>query len=678
MNKKLFSWKALAGLALLVAMGMTSCKNTTEVDPNDPYNVKKPATPTSKLDGDYDWEVTLTKTADLASLWKTNATAVKKAVKDLDQVDILINCSNYALDGTELAIPNFWSTATGKIVNIVFSGAFKSKVDANGAEKALNVNTNNLSGAEVNIYLPADEFKMVLTADKVKPTLLSESATVLKTLSAVADKTAKKNALTIDESVVVNAIAMNGGLIATTDNVLSKWVVAGTEALVDAKGARVGVKDIAELFVTNLTIDGAATVNNAVKAPMNKIVLNEGASVALGEAKSSIKEIVGLGDITKAAKKNTVTFAGDEDDFSAIGSLKNVILASTTTTKVSDMSIFEDVVFDMPVDLYTNGAANTEFKDEVNVKVENDIDAVEFTNVNFGVKSVLTMAGAVTVSGKNKYMNMWQWDVAKKTYTQVKSDDEDDLSEVNKKATAKYVKVVQKYYSSMPDDVSMVGGKFYFEYVTADKQTQLDNLEDAYDEALEDYKDDIKAQGLAAANGNTKIIAALHKAWTAINGAAAKVETVDADKKDIEIKFTAFTTAEIEAAETKGKTLTDAYSNSVYDPSTAKGLAALQGYKRQYADQLAFVTFVNTKIDGCDWFEIYYAKETTNTPDAVILSFDDDCTINGKAIDVDKLNNLIDTDSNKFTSKKDIWFNVMLGDELLEWSGNSSVGYYLK
>ena len=42
MNKKLFSWKALAGLALLVAMGMTSCKNTTEVDPNDPYATKTP------------------------------------------------------------------------------------------------------------------------------------------------------------------------------------------------------------------------------------------------------------------------------------------------------------------------------------------------------------------------------------------------------------------------------------------------------------------------------------------------------------------------------------------------------------------------------------------------------------------------------------------------------------
>lgn len=37
--------EAGAGLALLVAMGMTSCKNTTEVDPNDPYNVNMPAQP---------------------------------------------------------------------------------------------------------------------------------------------------------------------------------------------------------------------------------------------------------------------------------------------------------------------------------------------------------------------------------------------------------------------------------------------------------------------------------------------------------------------------------------------------------------------------------------------------------------------------------------------------------
>ena len=45
MNKKLFSWKALAGLALLVAMGLTSCKQATEVDPNDPYNTQKPTQP---------------------------------------------------------------------------------------------------------------------------------------------------------------------------------------------------------------------------------------------------------------------------------------------------------------------------------------------------------------------------------------------------------------------------------------------------------------------------------------------------------------------------------------------------------------------------------------------------------------------------------------------------------
>ena len=49
MNKKLFSWKALAGLALLVAMGLTSCKQGTEIDPEDPTGATKPVTHTNYL-----------------------------------------------------------------------------------------------------------------------------------------------------------------------------------------------------------------------------------------------------------------------------------------------------------------------------------------------------------------------------------------------------------------------------------------------------------------------------------------------------------------------------------------------------------------------------------------------------------------------------------------------------
>ena len=84
MNKKLFSWKALAGLALLVAMGMTSCKNTTEVDPNDPYNTTKPVKPGTSTAGDADLTFTLTNASggDLTSLWnawkKNNAEGLKK------------------------------------------------------------------------------------------------------------------------------------------------------------------------------------------------------------------------------------------------------------------------------------------------------------------------------------------------------------------------------------------------------------------------------------------------------------------------------------------------------------------------------------------------------------------------------------------------------------------------
>ena len=77
MNKKLFSWKALAGLALLVAVGLTSCKQGTEVDPNDPYNTKTPTQPGTSTKGG-DLVFTITKSSDITSLW-ASYDATKKA-----------------------------------------------------------------------------------------------------------------------------------------------------------------------------------------------------------------------------------------------------------------------------------------------------------------------------------------------------------------------------------------------------------------------------------------------------------------------------------------------------------------------------------------------------------------------------------------------------------------------
>ena len=84
MNKKLFSWKALAGLALLVAMGMTSCKNNTEVDPNDPYNVTKPVTPGIVDSKTADLTIAIGVPSDFLKFWnkvdaKTKTALAKKS-----------------------------------------------------------------------------------------------------------------------------------------------------------------------------------------------------------------------------------------------------------------------------------------------------------------------------------------------------------------------------------------------------------------------------------------------------------------------------------------------------------------------------------------------------------------------------------------------------------------------
>ena len=95
MNKKLFSWKALAGLALLVAMGLTSCKQGTEVDPTDPYATKTPTTPSATTKGSANVTITVVSGSDLLSQYNTwyatLNTDQKNAIKDAKEFTIGIN-----------------------------------------------------------------------------------------------------------------------------------------------------------------------------------------------------------------------------------------------------------------------------------------------------------------------------------------------------------------------------------------------------------------------------------------------------------------------------------------------------------------------------------------------------------------------------------------------------------
>ena len=666
MNKKLFSWKALAGLALLVAMGMTSCKNTTEVDPNDPYNTTKPTKPSSSLDGDYDWEVTIAKTSDFADQWKSVATKVKKAVAEADGIDIKINCGAYALDGKTLTIPAIWTSAEGKIVNIVFSGSFKSKADADGNELALDVNTDNVAGAEVNIYLPTDEFDFNLAATKVKPTLYGESTTI-DLFSALANSN-KKNALTVGDGVKVNVITMSGAL-AGTDNV-DALLVNGNIELKEGKGAQVGNQ---EVYVKSLVVAANATVKGADKAALENVTIAEGTTLTLGSAKSEIESIVGLGT---AKKPTNLVMKGDKDDFSKIGAITNVIVSgnkldSTTgdaiPTNIDDMSIFTNVAFNMDVNL-SDDASDTEFDGIVNIKVKDDANVV-FTGVEFGKKALLNISGAEEVTGKKTLVRMFQWETASSTYQRVKNDDEDNLTATNAKSEG--VEIIQSLVnrSTLEDcdtwaelvtnnpNISWSKNVFHCDPIDAAKEA-LNN--DAKTGAEQVYKQLVADKGAAVANADATVFGNYKKAWEKLYGTAKTVETTK-DGKDIAVVFTAYTDKEIN------------------DDWTLRNRTDM-GELRYFAAENDFVTAANKKIDGCDWFTIYWVDATaggTVEPEDVIISFTD-CTVAGKALTVSKLNDLINDINPRFSSAKEAWFKVILDGEALSWKKTSAWDYILQ
>ena len=674
MNKKLFSWKALAGLALLVAMGLTSCKQDTVVDPTDPYNTTKPVKPGTSTAGDADLTFTITNATggDLATLWanwKANNADAAAALMKKTEVTIGLNFANYKLDGTEIAIPQFVTTTDGSVVNLVVAGFAEAK-------KALNLNTKNLAGAEVNITLPATEFEMVLTCTTSKVTLKGDAST-LKTLKATASTNAKK-ALTVGDGVTVKGIDMTGAL-AGTDNVEAK-LISANEGLVKGKGAQVGSE---EVYVKGLILTANAKVTGASETALKNVIVNEGVTLTLGDKKSEIASIKGLGDITDATKRSSVNFAGDADDFSKISALENVYITSATATKVSDFSIFENVVFNTDVVLHTN-AANTKFLKGVQAKIDEGVDKIAFSNVDFATKAWVTVSGADKVN-KNSMVAMYQYDLTKETYVPVTDNDSDNLSTANKKKDG--VDVAQSYYSSIPSSIKMTAdGTFNFTttYAYVDKTSEsIDEakMKKSLAAAKKAYEDAAASTGWKALNktGET-LVTAYITAWVAIYGAADITWNTD---KAIGIEAL-YTTAAATKSAAEKEVAKQIAAGTITPKDDAEKAAYVNdwyfryyGASRYYADQWGFVTDVNAKIKDSSWFTIYYTSEKTIQPENIVIAFDA-CTVNEKALTVEKLNNLIYTTSSTFTSAKDAWYTVTLDGEALQWGRYTDGTYYLK
>ena len=453
MNKKLFSWKALAGLALLVAMGLTSCKQGTEVDPNDPYATKTPTTPSATSKGSANVTITVVSGSDLLSQYvaweKTLNADQKKAIADAKEFTIAINAKGYKLDGVPLQLPAVWANAADKTLNVVFTNGFAE------AKKTLMIDADLYNaGANVNVTLPAGEYGMQFWGSTVRPVLKSEAGATLTNLFA-RTSSIEKNGLTIGDGVTVKVLEIYDALNARSlTNVVKK---AGTGNVVAIKlpaatytGEDDGAIKSNGLNFKNIEVTGAVTVkgkDGGHKLALENVHIAGNNTLTVGSDVASIANISGDLTNTKALQANVKADA-------LVGKLSKVILGVATagkTIEIKDGSALDNVEIKDAVKASANigSISGVIFDKDVTINFDK-------SNVDFAFKSV-KFAGKVNVEGK------------------VESET------VNTYATYKYS--VATGWAQVADDPSVAvnsdiasfsGGKFY----KADGKTEVVPAED--------------------------------------------------------------------------------------------------------------------------------------------------------------------------------------------------------
>ena len=206
-------------------------------------------------------------------------------------------------------------------------------------------------------------------------------------------------------------------------------------------------------------------------------------------------------------------------------------------------------------------------------------------------------------------------------------------------------------------NISWSKNAFHCDPIDAAKEAL--NNSDGKSGSEQKYKQLVKDKGAEAAY-NTAEYKQYKADWATLYGTIKDVKDKDDKGNYISVEFTAYTDKEI------------------HDDWTLQNETDM-GELRYFADENDFVTAANKKIDGCDWFTIYWQDPDADTvePEDVIISFTD-CTVAGKALTVSKLNDLINDIDPRFSSAKEAWFKVILDGEALTWKKTSGWNYILQ
>ena len=421
MNKKLF----FAGFALLAAVSFTSCNSDNPIDITNPNGVT-PAASTHYLGGSYDWTAIAKDNAELTKFWNEDATEVGKAIKDKKTINILLDVSGFALDGSTIELPDFWKNdgtgAKGRVVNITISGNFKNadflRADfiKNGAAKQtkypVKIKTDKLAESEVNFIFDAEAIDLELYTKKTRSTLNGTFA-----IGYFYAEAADGMSATEVQSGVVAAIdnASTGDIKEKEDAIIAGLWVKDLAAVVNVeaqKGIPVGTNKYIyakDVYVEeNCTIKNLAYNSDAKKTfKLGTIAIVDPANTIVNFDKDKIyaDEIVGV-----KAENNIVSNLENATsiDLNYIDNIENVTINQATTLK---KDVFSGVIFNSKVTFNTEDITSIDDVtfNALEVKINADDVTVAFDKVNFNAKPTLSSTLKYTKTEAWTDTHTYQW-----------------------------------------------------------------------------------------------------------------------------------------------------------------------------------------------------------------------------------------------------------------------------
>ena len=526
MRKNIFSWKSVAGLALLFGLttGITSCEQVTLPDDSTNSGTEKPVEPSTGVNGAdiVITAATIEQVNDSLNLDKTTKEGKKLypgslreelddllddfVNEDLEEITITIESAGIEMTkNSTLKLPFASGGNYDKlVVNLIFTNTFKK------SEGVLTITDEQHLG-KLNITLPDGDFgQLKINADYSTVTIDSDGETDVE-ISANMKQSASSLTLGDGLNVVATQDISGKGEVKTDGATVVALVADGAVSDIEKSGVKLSIKKgSSNVYVKEVIARGSialsAKANEAVEdSPLEKVTIKNGKTVTLNTA---VEEIVG--ELKDGKRGNTTAKIGVNKYFAVVKSVSNAKVSGSGELGISTTD-FDNVEFDgfspyniaKEIDTVEDLKFNTSVI-KINVPAQADADSYTFTfdGVTFGNGTTFDVAKYNNTfkrqeDGKDVAVDTWYYltkqNLSTSDYKCIKNDSilTSQIIDLDKYKPA-YVTEVKKNLTE--SYVEKDGNKIYGKGILTKYMMKLNEVKDKNDTIALYFFDDVEVE----------------------------------------------------------------------------------------------------------------------------------------------------------------------------------------